>query len=248
MIAHVPRLAVRLLGLRLAPPPRRGASRHGADPGIDRRVRRCSGAREGRHDGRCGRARRPVAVGFPCWSSAGAATVLRRLALLSLDLGSPRPPRKAGIPLEFGFLEPAEAEAHQAARDGSGEVARERLRRGARCFAARTADGRIASVRWIACGDAHIDFLACTLPLEAGEAYNFDTWTDPAFRGLGVASASGARLNDALAAEGVRTVIRAVWPANDQGLRNAVREGFVPAGTIVSVGRPSAPAHRARNR
>jgi GNAT superfamily N-acetyltransferase len=164
-----------------------------------------------------------------------AATVLRRLALLSLDLDSPRPPREAGIPLELGFLEPAEAEAHQAARDGSGEVARERLRRGARCFAARTADGRIASVRWIARGDAHIDFLACTLPLAAGEAYNFDTWTDPAFRGLGVASASGARLNDALAAEGVRTVIRAVWPANDQGLRNAAREGFVPAGTIVSV-------------
>ena len=50
-----------------------------------------------------------------------------------------------------------------------------------------------------------------------------------------MASASGARLNDALAAEGVRTVIRAVWPANDQGLRNAAREGFVPAGTIVSV-------------
>ena len=51
-----------------------------------------------------------------------------------------------------------------------------------------------------------VDFLACTLPLAAGEAYNFDTWTDPAFRGLGVASASGARLNEALAAEGVRTV------------------------------------------
>ena len=55
------------------------------------------------------------------------------------------------------------------------------------------------------------------------------------YRGLGVASATGARLNEVLAADGVRTVVRAVWPANEQGLRNAAREGFVPAGTIMSV-------------
>jgi GNAT superfamily N-acetyltransferase len=120
-------------------------------------------------------------------------------------------------------------------RTGSGRPARERLDRGARCFAARARDGRLASVRWIARGDAHIDFLDCTLPLAVGEAYNFDTWTDPAFRGLGVASATGARLNEVLAAEGVRTVVRAVWPANEQGLRNAAREGFTPSGTILTL-------------
>jgi hypothetical protein len=38
-----------------------------------------------------------------------------------------------------------------------------------------------------------------------------------------------------LAGEGVRTVIGAVWPANEQGIRNAAREGFVPAGTILAL-------------
>jgi SAM-dependent methyltransferase/GNAT superfamily N-acetyltransferase len=236
VIAHVPRLAVRLFGLRS--PRLLAAERAGMAPtraltgqfaAVRARAQRGTTAVHPRPAAR--RSQVP-----PLVERALAATVLRRLALFSLDLGSPRPPREeAGIPLELGFLEPAEAEAHHAARAGSGEAARERLRRGACCFAARTADGRIASVRWIARGDAHIDFLDCTLPLTAVEAYNFDTWTDPAFRGLGVASASGARLNELLAADGVRTVIRAVWPANDQGLRNAAREGFVPAGTIVSV-------------
>ena len=235
VIAHVPRLAVRLLGLRSSR--LLGAERAGMAPtraltgqfaAVRARARRGTTAVRPRPPAR--RSQVPALV-----ERALSATVLRRLVLLSLDLGSPGPPREAGIPLELGFLEPAEAEAHQTARDGSGQAARERLRRGARCFAARTADGRIASVRWIARDDAHIDFLGCTLPLAAGEAYNFDTWTDPAFRGLGVASASGARLNEALVAEGVRTVIRAVWPANDQGLRNAAREGFVSAGTIMSV-------------
>ena len=235
LIAHVPRLAVRLLGLRS--PRLVGAERAGMAPtraltgqfaAVRARARGGTAAVQPSPPARRGQVP-------PLVERALAATVLRRLALLSLDLGSPRPPHAAGIPLDLGFLDPAEAEAHHTARDGSGEAARDRLRRGARCFAAWTADGRIASVRWIARGDAHIDFLGCTLPLAAGEAYNFDTWTDPVYRGLGVASATGARLNEVLAADGVRTVVRAVWPANEQGLRNAAREGFVPAGTIMSV-------------
>jgi hypothetical protein len=103
------------------------------------------------------------------------------------------------------------------------------------CFAARTADGRVVSVRWAARRTARIEFLDCALPLAPDEAYNFDTWTDPPVRGLGVAAATGARLDDVLAAEGVRTVLRAVWPANQQGLRNAAGEGFAPVGSITAV-------------
>ena len=236
LIAHVPRLAVRLLGLRS--PRLLGAERAALAP--TRALTGQFAAVRARARGGVP-AEQPRAADVPrtrvpaLAERALAATFMRRLALLSLDLRARRPSSDAGTPLEFGFLDPGDAEALHAAREGSSRAARERLGRGARCFAARAADGRIASVRWIARGDAQIDFLGCTLPLAAGEAYNFDTWTDPAFRGLGVASATGSRLNEVLADEGVRTVLRAVWPANEQGIRNAAREGFVPAGTILAV-------------
>jgi SAM-dependent methyltransferase len=237
LIAHVPRLVVRLLALRspwlvtaerasLAPT----RTFTGQFAAVRARTRGGEASARSRPPATPRRTRVPVLV-----ERVLAATVLRRLSLLSLDLRAAHSPPEAGIPLSFGFLDAAEAETHHAARTGSAGAARDRLRRGARCFAARTADGRIASVRWVARGDAYVDFLACALPLAAGEAYNFDTWTDHAHRGLGVASATGARLNEVLATEGVRTVIRAVWPANEGGLRNALREGFVPAGTIASV-------------
>jgi SAM-dependent methyltransferase/GNAT superfamily N-acetyltransferase len=235
LIAHVPRLAVRLLAWRS--PRLLGAERAGHAPtrvltAQFAAVRALSPVGDGgdAHPHPPARSHVPALV-----ERSLAATFLRRLTLLSLDLPETRLPSEAGVALEFGFLEPAEAVAHHAVRTGSGRPARERLDRGARCFAARARDGRLASVRWIARGDAHIDFLDCTLPLAVGEAYNFDTWTDPAFRGLGVASATGARLNEVLAAEGVRTVVRAVWPANEQGLRNAAREGFTPSGTILTL-------------
>ncbi len=237
LIAHVPRLAVRLLALHsrwLVTAERASRAPTRALTGQFAAVRaRARGADAPIAPPQSA----PQRTRVPALAERGlAATFLRRLSLLSLDLRLAVAPSEAAIPLTFGFLEPGEAEAHHALRTGSADSARDRLRRGARCFAARTADGHIASARWIARGDAYIDFLACTLPLAAGEAYNFDTWTDPAHRGLGVAAATGARLNEVLAAEGVRTVIRAVWPANEGGLRNAAREGFVPAGTIVSVG------------
>lgn len=165
-----------------------------------------------------------------------AATVLRRLTLFTLDLSTRPAARVAAVPLEFGFLDAGDREALDVLRPGLGAVADDRFAHGERCFAARARDGRVASVRWVARGTARIEFLACTLELERHEAYNFDTWTDPATRGLGIAAATGSHLNEALASEGVGVVLRAVWPANDDGLRSAAREGFAPAGTVASLG------------
>ena len=69
-------------------------------------------------------------------------------------------------------------------------------------------------------------------PTREGEAFNFDTWSDPSVRGLGVASATGAHLYRALAGEGVSVVLRAVWPENEAGMRNAAREGFTRIGVV----------------
>jgi hypothetical protein len=164
-----------------------------------------------------------------------SATVLRRLTLLSLELTGRRPAPEPTGTLTFGFLGPDDVEELERLRPGLGADARDRFAHGERCFAARAPNGTLASIRWVATGRARIEFLGCALRLRNGEAYNFDTWTHPAFRGRGAASAAGSRLGDALVAEGVRTVLRAVWPANRDGLRNAAREGFVPIGSLTAV-------------
>lgn len=233
LVAHVPRLLVRGFGLRsgrlLA------AERAGALPTRTLTGQFCAVL-----------ARRPVVGPAKVPRAAPrprnatlermlSATALRRLTLLALDLDRRADPGESTLPLAFGFLGPDDSAALEGLRRGLGALALERFARGDRCFAARTADQRVVSVRWVARGRAPIEFLGLTLELGDDEAYNFDTWSDPSVRGHGVASATGARLNDILAHEGVCTVLRAVWPANEEGLRNATREGFLPVGTAMSV-------------
>ncbi|MGZ4359110.1 MAG: methyltransferase domain-containing protein [Gaiellaceae bacterium] len=166
-----------------------------------------------------------------------SAAGYRRLALLELVLGD-RPPAAATaakVPLEFEFVA-REAIAELAAlRPGLGGIAQVRLARGDRCFVARR-HGRIVAARWVARNVGHVEFLHASLPLSHDEAYNFDTWTHPDVRGLGVATATGAALYELLASEGVRAVLRAVWPENAGGMRNARREGFHRVGTLRSFG------------
>lgn len=240
VVAHVPRLLVRATGSqsprllaaeRLAGWPTRSLT--GQFVAI--RARAVPG-RDGAH-GRdaVGRRRGVPARVAALVERALSATVLRRLTLLELVLDERRPVEEPAVALSFGFLGPGEAQDLERLRPGLGAAARDRFAHGERCFAARSADGALASVRWVATGRARIEFLGCSLRLRDGEAYNFDTWTQPSFRGVGAASAAGARLADALAAEGIHAILRAVWPANAGGLRNAGREGFVPVGSLVAI-------------
>jgi len=164
-----------------------------------------------------------------------SATALRRLRLLARDVEGGPAVRERPRELSFGFVEADATPALEALRADLGTLARERFGHGERCFAARAPDGRFLSVRWVARGRARIEFLGCSLRLAEDEAYNFDTWTDPSARGRGIASQTAAQLYETLAAEGVRRVLRAVWPANRAGLRNAAREGFSPIGTVASI-------------
>lgn len=234
-IAHVPRLVVRLLALRS--PRLVGAERAGAAPTsaltgqfvavlATRTAGRLRGARSSGTEPHVAR---------PTVERVLSATVLRRLRVLAIEL-EPRPSTPRPSPgLSFGFVADDTVGELEALRPGLGELARDRFAHGERCFAARAADGHLVSVRWVARGHGRIGFLGCALRLAPDEAYNFDTWTEPSARGHGVASATAAHLNELLAEEGVRRVLRAVWPANRNGLRNAMREGGVPIGTIASL-------------
>jgi SAM-dependent methyltransferase len=232
-VMHVPRVLVRAAGWRsprLLAFERAGAAPTRALTGqfVAARARRpAAGAVVAgpARDRRVSVLRRLVARGL-------SATVYRRLELVALPLDALPAPVEPAVPVTYGFLEQGDVEALEMLRPGLGAAARDRFGRGERCFAARAPDGRIVSVRWVARGMARIEFVGCALPLGEGEAFNFDTWSDPSVRGLGVASSTGDRLYRALAAEGVTVVLRAVWPENAAGMRNAAREGFARIGVV----------------
>ena len=164
-----------------------------------------------------------------------SATVYRRLSLLALRLEALPPIIEAELSLEFAFAGSPDLEALAALRSDLSELAPARMARGDRCFVARH-EGRIVFARWVT-REARIDFLGSTLALASDEIYLFDAWTDPAARGLHVATAAGAVLYHLLAEEGIRVALRAIWPENEGGIRNAKRDGFTRIGTVGVVGR-----------
>ena len=157
-------------------------------------------------------------------------TVYRRLVVLERELDVTAPPvDEPG--LEFGFLGPDRISEYEALRPGHSGRAQERLTEGHRCFAARV-EGDLASVRWVAVGGAHVEYLDLRLALAPGEVFSYDAFTAPGYRRRGISTATQNRLAEVLHAEGHRRVIRAVLPENRAGFRDALTVGFRPNGRI----------------
>ena len=102
---------------------------------------------------------------------------------------------------------------------------------GGRCFVARH-EGRIVHAGWVTGADAWIDYLGCAMPLATGDAYQFGSFTDPAFRGRGIAAARVAAMARALRAEGYRRLVACVLPENADAWRPLERVRYRVAGRI----------------
>jgi L-amino acid N-acyltransferase YncA len=170
------------------------------------------------------------------WMRALGRTVYRRLLLTERRLDGPIELLESSVPLEFSFLEPAEAGAYASFRADTpaAEVTR-RLGRGERCWTARR-DGRIVSARWIVteAGAVEIPYLGHRLELAPGQAYVYETFTAADHRGQGASGAAGSRLARLLAAEGYRAMLGAVWPGDTAIVRANVKAGYEPLATIHS--------------
>jgi GNAT superfamily N-acetyltransferase len=170
------------------------------------------------------------------WFKVLGETLYRRLRLVELR---PEDAVQAGsLPLEFGFLEPSQAEEYARLRPGVDVAAvRQRLVR-ERCFAAWS-DGRLVSTRWVTAGSVYVDYLGRALPLAPGEVWISDTFTDPPYRGQDVSPAAGAALASALVEEGVHAQLAGVLPENPLGVRAYEQAGYRPVGTVgyIRIGR-----------
>jgi ribosomal protein S18 acetylase RimI-like enzyme len=166
------------------------------------------------------------------WFKLAAELGYRRLILLERSLLQPVNPPAQELALRFDILGESQVNDFLAFRPEfpQAEVLK-RLRAGNVCFTARD-QGRLISAAWTTTERAWTDFLGCEIALGAGEAYLFDAFTHPAYRGQGVAPALCFNQLAHFRRAGLRRVVRATLPENTPALRAHVKCGFRPHALI----------------
>lgn len=142
----------------------------------------------------------------------------------------PLPP--ARLPVRVALLVPDELPSLALLRPEL-DVAtfRQRLAQGHRCFAAWH-EGRVVHAGWAAPREAWIEFLDCAFPLEPDDVYQYDSYTAPTARGLGVAALRVAWMARHFQSEGTRRLLAVVWPGNPTAYRPLEKVGYRRRGGI----------------
>jgi hypothetical protein len=171
-------------------------------------------------------ARKGEAGSVPLWVRLLGATVYRRVVVLERRLDSSLPEVAARVPARIALLNAADGGHYARFRpDLEPEVFRHRLAEGHRCFAAWH-EGEIVHAGWAATQDAWIDYLGCQFPLEAGDVYQFDSFTAPAFRGFDLAGARIAWMARYFRDSELRRLFAVVWPENTAAFRPLEKAGY----------------------
>jgi GNAT superfamily N-acetyltransferase len=106
-----------------------------------------------------------------------------------------------------------------------------RLERNHVCFVARH-EGRIVSAAWLATGRVWIDYLACGMELAPDEAYLYESFTAPAFRGRNIPTVRGAYEARYFRDAGYRRLVAVIMPENKPALRHSEKAGWHVFGMI----------------
>jgi ribosomal protein S18 acetylase RimI-like enzyme len=105
----------------------------------------------------------------------------------------------------------------------------ERHRAGQRCYVARHR-GRVVHAAWLAFGHCYSYLLDRTYELAPDQAYLYGSYTQPEFRQRGIQLAGTCHRLQVLRAQGFRSVVGLVDPANPLAHRTHPKTGYGPAG------------------
>jgi ribosomal protein S18 acetylase RimI-like enzyme len=156
----------------------------------------------------------------------------RRFLLLERWLDEPIAAITPRLPVSFSELRPAQLDEYLRFH---GQVPRsqleERFARGDACVLARY-EGRIVCTSWSSRDDHFFRSVRCRYEVGASEAYLYDSFTDPAFRGRGIAPALGADELRRFRRAGLTRVMMAVRPENVANRRARAKTGFRVFGRI----------------
>ena len=166
------------------------------------------------------------------WFHILGETVYRRMVLFERPLSDPIPSAAAAVPVEISLLRPsdvAEYVAFHPAIDAA-EVL-DRLDHGGKCFIARH-QGAMVNACWTAEGLVWINYLECSIQLAHDEAYVYNNFTDPRFRGRSIPPVRAAEMLRHFRDLGYRRFIALVVPENKAALRPPQKAGYRQIGVI----------------
>jgi GT2 family glycosyltransferase/SAM-dependent methyltransferase/ribosomal protein S18 acetylase RimI-like enzyme len=170
------------------------------------------------------------------WFRALGETIYRRLVVIERRLDKPFPPVTTSVPVGVRPLAAFEIDEYVRFRpDANSDEIRRRLLAGHRCFVARY-QGGIVNAGWYGTGRVRIDYLDRDIVLAPNEAYQYDSFTLPAFRGCNIAA---FRIREAAAyfrAAGYRRLLAVVLPENRAAFRPVQKSGYNRAGVMGYVG------------
>jgi GNAT superfamily N-acetyltransferase len=156
----------------------------------------------------------------------------RRVIVMERILTGDLPLPAARLPVRVAPLETDELSSLALLRpELTIDTFRQRLARGHRCFAAWH-EGRVVHAGWAAPRAAWIEFLDYALRLAEGEVYQYDSYTAPAARGMGVAALRVAWMARHYQGEGAKRLIAVVWPGNPGAFRPLEKVGYRRRGSI----------------
>jgi hypothetical protein len=156
----------------------------------------------------------------------------RRMLVVEYRLDDPIPEFTARLAVRNDLLKERDVDAYLAFRPESDRLEiMNRLRSRQLCFVAWDA-GRIVSACWTAVRPIRIEYLGCETELADGDAYLYDKFTCPAFRGHRIANAVRVYQLRYLREAGYRRAIGALVPENKTSMRENARGGFRPVGVI----------------
>lgn len=156
----------------------------------------------------------------------------RRTVLVVRAVGEPIPTAAARIPVEIALLKRSEVDEYAAFHpDTNAPAAHRRLDLGHQCFVARH-QGAIVNACWTGTGSAWIPYLQCRIDLAPGEAYVYDHYTDPRFRGNNVPFVRAVFMLHHFRALGYHRLTAIVIPENRPAFGSFEKSGYHRIGII----------------
>jgi GNAT superfamily N-acetyltransferase len=167
------------------------------------------------------------------WLKSLDALGYRRLYLLRRPLAEPILDCPTTLPVKIDWLTLEEVQDYLVFRpDASGHAVTRQLLNGDRCLVARH-EGRIVGAMWGSNTRANAErLLGRDIPLAAGEAYQFDAYTLPEVRGMGIAPALSVAWLRHLRNEACVDAIRLTFPWNVAALRSHTKAGYRLAAVV----------------
>ena len=161
------------------------------------------------------------------WLKSLDALGYRRLYLLRRPLAEPILDCPTTLPVAIGWLTLEEVQDYLVFRpDASGHDVTQLLLNGDRCLVARHED-RIVGAAWGSSTRLNTEpSLGRDLLLAAGESYQFDAYTLPEVRGMGIATALSVAWLWHLRDEACVAAIRLTFPWNEAALRSHAKAGY----------------------